>query len=376
MRLAVAAVSARLLAEAAAREGHGVIALDLFGDTDTRRASLQWHAIGAPGSLRIDAKRLLDALAELAAQRAVDGWIAGSGFEGEPDLLERASALLPLLGTPAANVRQVRDARRFFGALGSAGIAHPEVRFAMPEPAEGWLLKDAAGCGGWHIRPARKASGRPLAPTAYFQRIAPGVPMSATFVAAPSGATVLGFNRQLVRRIGTHPYVYGGVLGPVALPAAAAAATERGVGVLAAAFGLRGLGSLDFLFDGEAIAVLELNPRPPASLALYPDAGGTGAIGAHLRACRDGLLPEAAVAARSVRGSEIVYARRTLRLDAAAAARLAGRPGCHDLPYGAGDFEAGDPVCSVTAAGADADEVESRLAQRRDEVLDLLETPA
>ena len=37
--LAVAAVSARMLADAAARDGYAVRALDCFGDLDTRRAS-------------------------------------------------------------------------------------------------------------------------------------------------------------------------------------------------------------------------------------------------------------------------------------------------------------------------------------------------
>ena len=37
--LVVAAVSARMLAEAAARDGYAVVALDLFGDVDTRRVS-------------------------------------------------------------------------------------------------------------------------------------------------------------------------------------------------------------------------------------------------------------------------------------------------------------------------------------------------
>jgi predicted ATP-grasp superfamily ATP-dependent carboligase len=36
--IAVAAISARAMAEAAVSDGFKVVALDLFGDTDTRRA--------------------------------------------------------------------------------------------------------------------------------------------------------------------------------------------------------------------------------------------------------------------------------------------------------------------------------------------------
>ena len=139
--LAVAAVSARMLAEAAAHDGYGVVALDLFGDADTRRASQRWHPIGAPGSLQIDAARVLDALQQLAQQGrdTVIGWIPGSGFEGRPELLEAGAQLLPLIGTPADAVRRVRDPAEFFGVLAAHGIAHPPVRADAPADAEGWL---------------------------------------------------------------------------------------------------------------------------------------------------------------------------------------------------------------------------------------------
>ena len=69
-----------------------------------------------------------------------------------------------------------------------------------------------------------------------------------------------------------------GVIGPVPVPPAVGAALQRVVREAAAEFELRGLASLDFLLDGERIDVLELNPRPPASIALYPSIGGVGAM--------------------------------------------------------------------------------------------------
>lgn len=82
------------MAEAAAHDGFDVVALDLFGDVDTRRAASRWLPIGAPGSLHIDAARVLAALRELAREREgggpVVGWVAGSGFEGSPRCSNRA----------------------------------------------------------------------------------------------------------------------------------------------------------------------------------------------------------------------------------------------------------------------------------------------
>ena len=40
--LALAALSARALAEAAANEGLGAVALDVFGDADTQRLAREW----------------------------------------------------------------------------------------------------------------------------------------------------------------------------------------------------------------------------------------------------------------------------------------------------------------------------------------------
>jgi predicted ATP-grasp superfamily ATP-dependent carboligase len=372
-RIAVAAISARLLAEAAAREGHDVVvALDLFGDADTRRASARWEGIGAPGSFHIDGARLLAGLAQAQRGDRAELWVAGSGFEGAPDLLERGAALLPLAGTPGAAVRRLRDPQQFFAALAARGIPHPPVRRDAPVPAEGWLTKHPGGCGGWQVRRAGAADAP--APGCYFQREVDGAPMSLTYLANGRDALVLGFNRLLVAAIGVHPFVFRGAIGPVPLAPAPGAEALRCLRELVVAFDLRGLGSLDFLRVGDTIQVLEVNARPPASLALYPEVGpGRGVLSAHLEACAGGELPAAPAPAASVRGHEIVYARTPLRLDATAAARLAAAPARHDLPQSGAVFAPGEPVCSVETSGADADEVQRHLARLRDDVLASLE---
>ncbi len=113
--LALAAISARPLAEAAAREGFKAIALDLFGDHDTCSAASEWLPIGAPEALRIDATKLLDALSTLARRGDVQGWVAGAGFDGQSELLAQGAARLPLIGTAPADQRRVRDPATFFG---------------------------------------------------------------------------------------------------------------------------------------------------------------------------------------------------------------------------------------------------------------------
>lgn len=373
-RLAVAALSARVLAEMAALEGFEVVALDLFGDRDTRRAAQGWYGLGEPAALRIDRERLLAALDELAAADSVQGWLPGGGFEGRPDLLEEGAQRLPLIGNDADTVRRVRDPQGFFAALEAEGIAYPPTSRCWPDDPSGWLLKDAAGSGGWHIRQAERLASRTLPATAYLQRERAGTPMSATFVANGREAVVLGCNEQLVRPLGDWPFLYSGVIGPVPVTEPVRAEIERAVRALVARFRLRGLGSLDFLLDGARVEVLELNPRPPASLTLYPRAGPGGPIAAHLAGCAGGALPAVERRPEVLHGNEIVFARVPLRLGDAMCAWLAAEPDLHDLPCAGQACAAGEPVCSVGAEGASPGAVREQLAQRRDAVLSSLET--
>jgi uncharacterized protein len=370
--LAVAAVSARWLAEAAARDGYGVVALDLFGDADTRRASAAWSAIGDAGSFELDGARVCGALEGLARRAGGQtlGWIPGGGFEGRPDVLEAGAHLLPLIGTQAEAVRRVRNPALFFDLLAKHGIEHPEVRTEAPADPQGWLLKDANGCGGWHIRHAAAASRD--ASHDYYQRSMQGMPMSATFIANGKEALVLGINELIVRPFDDHPHVYCGCIGPVEMPAELARRIGEAVRVLAAEFELAGWCSLDFIRDGDRFGVLELNPRPPASMALYAQ---RGLIDAHLRACLHGELPPpSAFVPSGPTGSEIVYARRPMTMDAADAQRLQHWPQAHDTPAAGARFAAGDPLCSLTASGESAGQVRALLAARRDALLEFLET--
>ena len=59
-----------------------MVALDLFGDRDTRRAAPRWRPIGSSARLRIDEALLLNALQALAERDEAQGWVAGSGFDG------------------------------------------------------------------------------------------------------------------------------------------------------------------------------------------------------------------------------------------------------------------------------------------------------
>ena len=150
--LVVAGISVRALAESARQGGWDVIALDLFGDADTRRASVHWAPIGEPSALRIDPALLHAQLQRAARHPRVDGWVPASGFEGAPELLAAGGAALPCLSIEPSAMRRVRAPADFFGALDRHRLAHPRISFEAPADPVGWLAKRAGGCGGAHIR--------------------------------------------------------------------------------------------------------------------------------------------------------------------------------------------------------------------------------
>jgi predicted ATP-grasp superfamily ATP-dependent carboligase len=362
--LVLAGLSVRLMAESARRAGYEVIALDAFGDRDTRQAAVAWHDVGTGQGVRLDGERVLATLAALRQHRpGLVGWIAGTGFEAMPKVLAQGAALLPLLGTPPPAQAALRCPRTFFAALAALGLPHPATQMQRPEPAAGWLYKDFGSSGGWQVRAVRAAPPSPSA-LAYYQQHAAGEPMSCLFIGNGRAARVLGHQHQLVAPLGARPWVWRGVIGPVAVGEAAYAVLEQALAALVPHFGLRGLASLDYLLDGDTVRLLECNPRPSASMALYDSGDAPPLIEAHVHACLQGGLPGPLAAAGRPRGTHWVFAERPVQLGAGILARLKGSGWCHDLAAGPVQVGRHDPVCTVTAQAQDVAAVRRLLAAR------------
>ncbi len=381
--LVVAGLSARMLAESARRAGWRVIALDLFGDVDTRAAADDWYQIGDPATLQLDPARTYAALERAASLPGVMGWVAGSGFERYPQLRFARFQALPPLGNSLHAYEAVRTPARFFGLLAAHGIPFPETLARRPRDTSGWLRKDARGTGGWHIRRAgaRGDAACEGHPDVYFQRTCPGRSMSALFIANGSSATVLGFNEQLIVPQRRHPFTWRGAIGPVQMPAALATQLHRAIQTIVASTRLVGLNSLDFLFDGERFFVLEVNPRPSATMALYDGHLPPSLLALHVRASKgEGLGPPMpappTLPAPQIRGEQVVIARAGHTVSPAFVARAQQRGWCHDIPAAGSAVAAGTPLCSVSVAcapGTSADAVRAELAARASTIEPIME---
>ncbi len=368
--LVVAGISVRALAESARQGGWEVVALDLFGDADTRGASVHWASIGEPSDLRIDPALLGHELQEAARLPRVDGWVPASGFEGAPGLLGAGGAALPCLATDAATMTRVRDPASFFGVLDQHRLPHPRIAFDAPADPSGWLAKRSGGSGGVHIQAAAVvlADRAKRHADTYFQRHQDGTPMSALFVADGERFRVIALNRLIVRPVWPLPLVYAGAVGPIADDRLEQAA-DRALAVLVPEFGLRGLASLDFLADADGAWWLEVNPRPPATLQLHADAWPEGLMRVHVDGVQ-GRLP--ATAPRDddhIHGHLTVFADRPGLAWADMARDPLDEPHLHDLPLPGTHFARGEPVCTVSAEAGSVDDalrlLDARAARAR-----------
>lgn len=357
--LVIAGLSVRLMAESATRAGWRVLGLDCFGDLDTQRICQVWTAAGS-GAPLLDPVRVLAGLHRYARDPRVRGWVACGGFEGHPDLLAEGARILPLLGSAPHNFSRVRDPHHFFATLDALGLAHPEVRFEAPAAPAGWLHKRFDAAGGWHIRPARSDDATlPPSRWRYWQRDLGGSDhetLGCLFVRHADQVHLLGAHRILSGRQdsadGPLPYVYHGVIGPLAQPPGRLQALQRALEALCEAYNLRGLGSLDLLAPrdpAQPLQILELNPRPSASMALYP--GATGAdtpMALHLNACLGGPAPRLSTLPPVMHAAGVLYAQTDVQLDALQSEWLMRQPDVHDVPQPGSRFGAGDPLCSVS----------------------------
>lgn len=377
--VAVAGLSARMLAQSAARAGLRVAALDVFGDRDTRKASELWFDIGG-GALSIDGARLVDALERVARLPRMLGWIGSSGLEPLVAQLCRARGLPAFIGNSTEASAAVREPARFFALLDALNIPHPAVSFTRPAMAQGWLLKRADGCGGTHIEPAMTFSNQQVPAQCYFQRLSSGRSLSALFIAARGSARVLGFAEQITCKMGNLPFVHAGSIGPIDLPPQVAARVRAAIEALCARTGLAGINSCDFLLDGEAFELLEINTRPSSTMTLYetasPEAWPRGLLACHLDACRYGCLPppEAPAHASWRAAQQVLFAPHPFAVSQGFSDVCLQDPHCRDIPMPGTWIEAGQPVCTLLVRAASADAVRHALERERALVLQRIET--
>ena len=349
----IAAASGRALAAAARLSGYRPCVVDFFDDDDTRALASVTDSIADPVQ-GFAADDLISRLHKLARGENPVGLVYGSGFEDRPEILTALSQHFFVFGNNASNVARAKDPRGLASLCGELNIPHPEIRLDPPADPSLWLIKRQGGGGGIHIR----AADAPLESGDYYQRHVSGTPVSVLLLADGRTAQVLGTSSQWTADSLDLPYRFGGAVRPaLGADAQLAAIGETGQRIVAA-LSLVGLNSVDFLAGDDGYHLLEVNPRPGATLDIFMDRDGA-LFEAHLAACR-GHLPRRPLVFTKAAATAIAYAPRELP----SMPRLAWPDWCKDRQRPGTFLRAGDPVCTLSAEADTATAARARVGER------------
>ncbi len=359
--LLIAGISGRALAAAARLAGYRPLVADFFCDTDTQ--ALAERAVVLPGDLQrgIDGHRLVPILRRLAGGDRPTAIVLGSGFERRTALVEEVARHFPLAGNRGAVIRRVKDPRSLAEDCAVLGIPHPRFRFDRPPDPENWMTKTAGGAGGTHVR---RGDDPETAPGRYFQLFVPGGSVSALFIGDGSRARIIGFSRQWTSPAPAAPWRYGGAVRMMRFDRADAAMIGGWLDGLTAKAGLVGLCSADLIRGPEGYQLVEINPRPGATLDIF-DSAQAPLVEAHLRAVRGEpfRLPRYAWSM----ASEITYAAAPV----APFPQIAWPDWTADRQSPGTSLIVGDPVCTVFARAPSARAARSMVRSRAMELQQL-----
>lgn len=279
----IAAFSGRSLAQSARRAGFRPLVVDAFGDLDMREAAEDFRVLDGAMQSGFHTKPVVAALTELAQSSTTPpiGLVLGSGFEDKPRLVAALASRFRLLGPDAKTLAECKDPRSFFAVLDELSVPHPKTQIDAPSRDEAldWISKRVGGSGGRHIRdctvrPKPKARAR-----RYFQKRISGTRYSIGAMLDVPGKTdgsssSFSPTRQWTAPSRKHPYRFGGcVSGPEIEEGILRELTNIAYSV-SKKLNLAGSVSFDFIVRHGEPFLLEVNPRPGASLDVLDDANG------------------------------------------------------------------------------------------------------
>ena len=395
--LVILGASVRALAESAHRAGWDVYAADLFCDIDLQSISADAVSVAHAQSCDGDGYPW-SLLAAATTFPPAAAWCYTGAIENHPDLVDAIAATRPLAGNPGDVLRLVRDPAQVAAAASAAGLVFPETRFSPNGvPVDGsFLIKPLAGAGGrgihrWTPEMAADHDRRhadEVHPLHVWQRYEAGHPLSAAFSLSPGKGRLLGLSRQLIGerwcRAGRFAWCGAVTLWPVAGPSEydhLAARLQRLGDVLAERFHAIGLVGVDLVVDAAGrLSVIEINPRPTASMELFERSGICSIADSHLSACgfpASARLPQPAGPAKPtpIWSKAVLFAEQAtpvsrplidamVREAKAWTESDAGWPALADIPRPGQVLSAGGPAVTLFAAARTADEAIATLRGR------------
>jgi predicted ATP-grasp superfamily ATP-dependent carboligase len=351
--------SVRAAAESVRRAGIRVIGIDLFGDTDTRRACQQFFKISdSESSVGREGDTILDACAGLPL-------LTVGGFSGSQPLVERLSSVCPELGPSQSLRSKICDPAVLKRLAQTSGTRFPKICWPRlsAQPVDcanrrSWLVKQRNSCGGLGVR--WWANGRLAPDSAIVQQWVPGRNFGATFLSNGSDVQLLGICRSLFTRTGFRPFVYAGSIGPVQISDSIVSRLRKLGQSMVDSFPFSGLFNADVIVDREGeVWLLEINLRWTSSMELIDRSLNSSEAlgdGRSLLGCalNQQLMPSLADGLSQTNRrylKRIIYARHQQHFCLADLEdHLGPNQSIHDIPLEGQVIRRGEPILTVITA--------------------------
>ena len=335
----IIASAARMLAQAAKNAELQPLVIDLFADLDTQTYAIDFKQINT-----FTVESLAPALNYFIRRYSVNQCIYGSGFEQHPESLCYLQTRLTLIGNTYETFIRLQNKVDFFAVLDNLNIPHPETLFTPPNDSQDWLIKPNTGQGGVGIQRYRNTN-QGLNSNIYWQKYQHGSQHSVLFLANRKQVQIIGFNTQWTARLSNNEeFIFAGIINYCELSEVYQTQIINWLTKLVPEFKLNGLNSLDFIHaDGQSY-LLEINPRPPASMQLYD----ADLLRRHIRTAspvedwQSCLQPPAQSA---YTGYQIIYAQQDIQIPDS----YIWENNTMDIPIAGAMCKTGQPICSIIA---------------------------
>ena len=353
----------RPAAESAHAAGYTVTAIDLFGDSDTRKVAEGQTLSDYPhGIYNVVSKYNPDAICFTGA------------LENHPSVVQSLRTVAPVFAPTEEAIANVRSPESLQRILAEEGFNTPDI--AMMSPAnnalEGnWLVKPLLSAAGLNIQ--SYTFGQSIPAGFYLQQFVAGITMSASFLVRAEQTTLLGFTEQFNR---DNCFQFcGAVTGT--LEENQVTSLER-LGALLRRLKLYGLLGVDFILtnNGE-IYILEVNPRYTATMELLEPCWQAPLLQYHIESFTGEHTALKQVRNSPNSGKLIIYAQESCHIDDhkhRRLTRLAADQGVKlsDLPFADTKIEAGHPVLTVLASCQSPPQIKAALDDVEEQIQAIL----
>lgn len=338
-RLLIIAQSAQMLTQAAYNIGLKVTVIDCFADCDTQALTPHYYQVKSL------ALKDIQTLIELIKNQ-LSFCIYGSGFEAYPDSLAFLETQFQLIGNSSTVFKALQNKPLFFQRLQQLNISFPAVFFTLEDKRHqhkttSYLVKPFDSLGGLDIQIMNAGTCHNLHNTPhYYQEYINGQSLSALFVANGKQAIIIGFNQQWTVE---KSYLFSGIINYAQLPIFHQQILYEWISKLTLSYKLQGLCSLDFIFYENKCYVLEINPRPPASMQLYEKY----LLKNHYLACLGQLGKVTIPQYKTYTAYQIIYATTKIKIPS----QMKWPKYCCNLPKKNTMINKGQPICSMILNG-------------------------